>query len=212
MDAICAELRDFIGSVQSVYTDVTDKWLRECVDRFNLKKILVSEIHEDTPVYSHILRYHEYLSSFSTHFTLRLNAEPKILSSTAARVKARNSLDYKIQSYRTERHEFGKVPILKCLNDLFGARIILAGTMTFEQIQEFVSETFPNEGYRCIDSSKKEYRAVHLYFRAGNYAFPWELQIWNSCDARSNLLSHKKYKQGYAVWEKEGRGGGAHSG
>lgn len=74
-----------------------------------------------------------------------------------------------------------------------------------------MSETFPKERYRCIDSSKGEYRATHLYFRDGNYTFPWELQIWGSCDEKSNLISHKKYKQEYITWEKEDEEGGTHS-
>lgn len=39
------------------------------------------------------------------------------------RTKAKNSIEYKIKNY-IENHENGKVPINKCLNDLFGIRII----------------------------------------------------------------------------------------
>jgi hypothetical protein len=51
-----------------------------------------------------------------------------------------------------------------------------------------------------------------LYFRGYNQAFPWELQIWNSCDADKNLVSHQKYKQGYTAWEDESKEGGVDNG
>lgn len=210
MDTIHAELKDFIKFIQEIYSDVTDTWLAESPDKFNLKKTLVSDIQEDTPIYKHILHYHEYLSGFSAYFASRMSFRIGICQ-TAVRVKARNSIYYKIRGYKTERHGYGKVPINKCLNDLFGARIILPGTFLSEQIQAFVSETFQEEGYRCYDSSKMEYRATHLYFRDGNFTFPWELQIWNACDAAANLASHKKYKQEYITWEKEDEKGGTHS-
>ena len=40
-----------------------------------------------------------------------------------SRVKALNSIQYKIENYRLN-HENGKIPIKKCLNDLLGFRII----------------------------------------------------------------------------------------
>lgn len=213
MDAAYAELRDFIKFIQEVYSDVTDRWLAESPGRFNLKKMLVSDIQEDAPIYKHIIRYHEYLRGLSAYFTLRMDSRIVLggLCKTAVRVKVRNSIDYKLKGYKTERHEHGMVPVNKCLNDLFGARIILPGPLTFEEVQAFISETFPEERYRCIDSSKREYRATHLYFRNGNYVFPWELQIWNTCDTGPNLASHKKYKQGYTSWEREDEEGGTHS-
>lgn len=59
-----------------------------------------------------------------------------------------------------------------------------------------------------LDSSKQDYRAIHLYFKKDNYSFPWELQIWNECDSERNLISHKKYKQEYTAWEKKNKKGG----
>lgn len=41
------------------------------------------------------------------------------------RVKTHNSIEYKIENYRSN-HEDGKIPINKCLNDLYGIRIILS--------------------------------------------------------------------------------------
>ena len=93
------------------------------------------------------------------------------------------------------------------MNDLFGVRIILEFPLTFGQIYAFVEETYQGR-YRCIDSSKNDYKAVHLYFRENNQSFPWELQIRNKDDVESNFASHKKYKQEYTTWEKESKEGG----
>ena len=101
---------------------------------------------------------------------------PSVCSYTVtARVKAQNSIEFKIQNYKTERHELGKVPINKCVNDLFGVRIILEIPLTFDQIHAFIDDSFGGK-YKCIDSSKGDYKAVHLYFQADNQSFPWELQ------------------------------------
>ena len=109
------ELKDLIDYIQSVYTEITDEWLRETPTKTNLKNALVADIDADG--------------------------------------------------------------------------------------------TYPNR-YRCIDSSKFDYKAVHLYFKENNQSFPWELQIWNMCDMDSNFSSHKKYKQEYTAWEKESKEGG----
>ena len=50
--------------------------------------------------------------------------------------------------------------------------------LTFDEVYSFIEDTYPNR-YRCIDSSKFDYKAVHLYFKENNQSFPWELQIWN---------------------------------
>ena len=60
---------------------------------------------------------------------------------------------------------------------------------------------------KCIDSSKKAYKATHIYFKQDNWNFQWELQIWNKENEINNINSHEKYKQGYVKWEKENNGG-----
>ena len=39
------------------------------------------------------------------------------------RAKTKNSIEYKIKNY-IQNHENGEIPINKCLNDLFGIKII----------------------------------------------------------------------------------------
>ncbi len=120
------------------------------------------------------------------------------------RTKAKNSIEYKIKNY-IENHEDGKVPINKCFNDLFGIRIICENTLTHNEILNLVNNKYT--GLKCINSSKLNYKATHIYFKKNNFSFQWELQIWNKVDEISNINSHEKYKQDYVRWEIENKGG-----
>ena len=205
MKSVFDELKNLIDYIQMVYAEVTSEWWHAESVKINLKKSQVSDIDADGTIYKSIMEYVQLLNERSADITLRLSSVCSC--QVTARVKAQNSIEYKIQNYKTDRHEFGKVPINKCVNDLFGVRIILESLLTFEEIRAFIEKTYPDK-YRCIDSSKLDYKAVHLYFRENNQSFPWELQIWNRCDVESNFASHKKYKQEYTTWEKESREGG----
>lgn len=199
------ELKALIDYIQSAYSTITDEWLQNPKEKLNLKKTKVSDIDENGAIYQMIAKYVQLLNEKSADITLGLSSVCS--SQVTARVKTQNSIEYKIQNYKTERHEFGKVPINKCFNDLFGVRIILYTPVSFEEVHAFIEKAYSGK-YRCIDSSKLDYKATHLYFRGENQAFPWELQIWNKCDKESNFASHKKYKQGYTTWEKESKEGG----
>ena len=179
--------------------------LLETPTKTNLKNALVADIDADGIIYKSIMEYVQLLNEKSADITLPLASVCSC--KVTARVKAQNSIEFKIQNYKTERHEFGKIPINKCINDLFGIRIFLREPLTFDEVYSFIEDTYPNR-YRCIDSSKFDYKAVHLYFKENNQSFPWELQIWNMCDMDSNFSSHKKYKQEYTAWEKESKEGG----
>lgn len=205
MKSAFQELKCLIDYIQTEYIKVTDEWLHETNQKINLKTAYVSDIDVDGVIYQKIIEYIQLLNERSAEITLRLSSV--CTYKVTARVKSQNSIEYKIQNYKTDRHEFGKVAINKCFNDLFGARIILEIPLTAEKILMFIKKTY-GETYKCRDSSKFDYKAVHLYFKKDNQSFPWELQIWNRDDVKSNLASHKKYKQGYTTWEKESKEGG----
>ena len=196
------ELKFLINYIQSTYLDITFEWMRNRGERFNLKKSLVSSIDVNGAIYKNIMEYVQLLNNHSIVLKFSSICSCKVM----ARVKTHNSIEYKIQSYKTSQHEFGQVPINKCMNDLFGVRIILDFPVTLPEIQQFIDTQYAGK-YRCIDSSKGEYKAVHLYFREDNWTFPWELQIWRKDDVETNFASHKKYKQEYTTWEKARKGG-----
>lgn len=203
------ELRNLIDYIQNEYNAITDYWLRITHSDINLKRSRVCDIEIDGDIYSGILEYVRLLNERSAAITLKL---PSVCArQVSARVKAQNSIEYKIGNYKTSKHGFGEVAINKCINDLFGARIILESPKTFEEIYAFVQDSFETK-YKCIDSSKGNYKAVHLYFNRDNTTFPWELQIWNSCDVEANFTSHKQYKQEYTTWESKIKEGGIFNG
>lgn len=205
MKDVYDELRAVIDFLQCKYSEVTNEWLQSSVRQMNMKKVLVAEIDVGGPVYQSIMEYVQLLNERSVDIELQLSSVCNC--AVTSRVKAKNSIEYKIYNYKTARHVYGKIPMNKCINDLFGARIILDTYLTFEELRAFVFREYSNS-YKCIDSSKLDYKATHLYFSAGNKSFPWELQVWNQCDVRGNLASHKRYKQDYTTWEKESREGG----
>ena len=140
MRTVFDELKDLIDYIQVVYSEVTDEWFRETAARINLKKSQVADIDADGAIYRHIMGYVQLLNDKSADITLRLSGVCACV--VTARVKAQNSIEYKIQTYKTDRHEFGRVPINKCVNDLFGLRIFLSAPLTFEDINRFIEDTY----------------------------------------------------------------------
>ena len=209
MESYFEELRNLIDYVQVAYSAITQKWLEQTQPKINLKRTLISDIDANGDIYGTIKEYVQLLNVQSANVTLKLSSVCTAV--VTARVKAQNSIEYKIQRYKGEEHEFGKVAINKCLNDLFGVRIILPQSCTFEQIAEFIKDEYQGK-YKCIDSSNHDYKATHIYFKEGNKVFPWELQIWNAEDVERNFISHREYKQEYVTWEKESKEGGLSDG
>ena len=56
------------------------------------------------------------------------------------RVKAQNSIQYKIDKYTLKNN--GEIPINKCLNDIYGTRIILNKEIEYDLIKKFVEKNF----------------------------------------------------------------------
>lgn len=122
-------------------------------------------------------------------------------SNVNTRVKAYNSIQYKIQNYEMN-HEKGRIPLKKYLNDIFGLRIIVDFAINFDEIKKYIDEYF--KVLKCIESKRGDYYAVHIYFgNDDNYKFQWELQIWDSNHEKSNLISHALHKQDDTKWENE---------
>ena len=109
------------------------------------------------------------------------------------RVKTRESIDDKIVRFSNREDQY---PVNNWLNDIFGARIILNA----DEIQSVMD---------CLDDwqdalslknwylrDKEGYRGLHVYFKnRSNFYFPWELQIWDSADLKSNIENHEKFKR-----------------
>ncbi len=126
-----------------------------------------------------------------------------MVNTVNTRVKALNSIQDKIEKYENKK-ESGKIPIKKCLNDIFGLRIILNNSISYDEIIKYIEENYPY--LKCIKAFRGSYKAIHVYFgNDDNMKFQWELQIWNKEDEHTNLISHAKHKQEYTKWEIENK-------
>lgn len=199
------DLEKLIKFIQTEYIEFNKKWQNsDYYTKINLKNNLISDLTENEEILNAVFNYREFINENNIKLLMDFKQFNTENAKVNIRTKAKNSIEYKIKNY-IENHENGKVPINKCLNDLFGIRIICTKKIENEQIKQLVKLKFKH--LKCIDSSKQDYKATHIYFRQDNFNFQWELQIWNKEDEMNNINSHEKYKQDYIKWEKENKGG-----
>ncbi len=191
--------------IQTKYLESNEKWIKsETYSKINLKNNTIFNLVNDEKIQNTVFNYREFINEDSIQLIIDLNQFNSKIAKVNSRAKLKNSITYKIQNY-FKNHEQGNIPINKCLNDLFGIRMICFTPVTHNQIYELVKSKYKN--LKCIDSSKQDYKATHIYFKKDNYSFQWELQIWNYQDESNNINSHEIYKQDYIKWEKENKGG-----
>ena len=187
------ELEKLIKFIQTEYIQFSKKWQNsDYYTKINLKNNLISDLAENEEILNAVFNYREFINENNIQLLMDFKQFNTENAKVNIRTKAKNSIEYKIKNY-IENHENGKVPINKCLNDLFGIRIICTEKIEKDQIAELIKFKFKNLKY--IDSSKKDYKATHIYFRQGNFNFQWELQIWNKEDEINNINSHEKYNK-----------------
>ena len=196
------DLESLICNIHVNFLDFCKRWEKDSsYNRVNLKKKLVKDIGTEKDILETIYGYQSFLSQETVKLELFLKQQTNCNSRVLTRVKTLNSIEDKIERYTNHKPEKGEIPICKCLNDLFGTRIIQDESVDIEQIKEFLKTNY--EKLKCIDSSKDEYKAKHIYFVNTNYDFQWELQIWKKEDEENNMRSHAQRKQGYTGWETE---------
>ena len=196
------ELNKLIIFIDQEYSRLSNEWKeKEIYIQINQKNKLVKDINKDEKILNSIFNYRLFINK--KHLDLKVNLNQLgLLSEVNSRVKAQNSIEYKIYNYMSDKHEFGKIPLNKCFNDIYGIRIIFINNVKYEDIKEFIEDKYKGK-LKCYDASKGNYKATHIYFKKDNYSFQWELQIWNKENEKSNIISHEKYKQEYTKWEKK---------
>ena len=191
--------------IQTEYIQLTNKWERsEYYTKINLKSNQVCDLLENKLILDAIVNYREFINQNNIQLLMDFKKFNSKNATVNIRTKAKNSIEFKIENY-IKNHEDGKVPISKCFNDLFGIRIICGEDISFSEASKLINAKYKN--LKCIDSTKNDYKATHIYFKKDNYTFQWELQIWNKEDETNNIISHEKYKQDYVKWENENKGG-----
>ena len=200
------ELKKLIEFIQFEYKEFNNKWKNSGnYVKINLKNNEVRDLLENKEMLETIFNYREFINENNIQLVMDFKQFNTEKSKVNIRAKTRNSIEFKIKNY-TLTHENGKIPINKCLNDLFGIRIVCTEEINFDVVNSLVEKEFKN--LKCIDSTKEQgYKATHIYFKEDNFNFQWELQVWNKSDEINNINSHEKYKQDYVKWEKENKGG-----
>jgi len=197
------ELEKLIDFIKTEHLQLTNKWEKsEYYSKINLKDNQVRDLQENKLMLDTIVNYREFVNQNNIQLLMDFKKFNTENATVNIRTKAKNSIEFKIENYM-KNHENGKVPINKCFNDLLGIRIICNKQLTYDEILKLIDTKYSD--LKCIDSSKKEYKATHIYFKKNNYTFQWELQVWNKLDETSNINSHEKYKQDYVKWENENK-------
>lgn len=197
------ELDKLINFIRTEYIQLTDKWEQsDCYTKVNLKNNNVCDLLENKLILDTIVKYREFINENNIKLMMDFKKFNSEIATVNIRTKAKNSIEFKMENY-INNHENGKVPINKCFNDLFGIRIICNQKLSFNKILQLVNDKYND--LKCIDSSKNEYKATHIYFKKDNFSFQWELQVWNKIDEINNINSHEKYKQDYVKWENENK-------
>ena len=177
--------------------------------KVNLRQEKIKRVSLDNDVdfyfdfYNAISEYRERLKqSIAANNMLFVHGEKNDGLFVESRIKNINSISSKIYQYISLKKEKGDVSINKCLNDLFGMRIVVP-IKKFPTLLETVKRLVDNHGWKCriVDASKQEYKAVHMYLMKDNYSLRWEVQFWLLKDDSDNRASHLKYKQAYTSWE-----------
>ena len=90
---------------------------------------------ENEEMLNTIFNYREFINENNIQLLMDFKQFNSEKSKVNIRAKTKNSIEDKIKNY-IQNHEDGKIPINKCLNDLFGIRIICTEEITNNQITE----------------------------------------------------------------------------
>lgn len=194
-----------LSTIAEHHSMLSLRWIEFCschnINLFNQRQRKVYQILEDSTLSEAIIEYQNFLVSeiASTNIAEQL----EMLGASSSRIKGRNSIENKIDRYIFVQDEHGHSPINKCLNDIWGIRVITNEEYNLKEIQNVIESKTFSEKLRAISSIKEAgaYKAIHVYFSHGNNTFDCELQIWYKKFVESNELSHRRHKQQYTLWE-----------
>lgn len=198
-------LENLVDEINNTHRNFSLTWLSEQETKYNLKKKRIDHVVESDGVI--LLSFLKIINSYHSSL-LSLHAELEFEYSYSefeirTRVKQKDSIINKLIQYRIDNDE-GKISINKCLNDIFGLRIIFDDLNhecpEFNKNIKILEDKF---SVKAVKNNKEGYVGTHLYFKnENNCKFPWELQIWSKDDEQKNNESHKKHKskRKYTTW------------
>ena len=177
--------------------------------KFNLKNVTINNVLFEQKFNSSFLEYLDiYHRELNNYIWIKSDFSEKFLFWDARiRVKQKDSI-YNELIFYGEKVERGRIPIQKCLNDLLGFRLIIDDFDCTDKSYKNLLASLKTDLnlMKCYDRNVDGYKGSHIYFKnKNNFYYPWELQLWNSSDAKLNEKSHKghKSKRDYLNWPKK---------
>lgn len=183
-----------IGLAVGLHQAVEEQWFNylkdESIEKINLNRKEVRDY--DDVLKEYVYRYRNFISIRMPHFNEIFIDK----GFQRIRVKDTFSIKDKIEKYNGSNLH-GKVILNKCLNDIFGARILVPFEFDVVQLGEFIEDKC--EGRVCYVDARKDvgYKGLHIYLKNALGHFRWEIQIWHTNDYDNNIRLHERYKRGY---------------
>jgi hypothetical protein len=182
-----------ISQVQQLVREINRLHLEFSKDYFEagrIEKVNLSRTISHVPA-PHIYTYRLTLHESINDYLMTANIDIKYFY----RVKTRESIDDKIGRFSVREDQY---PVNNWLNDIFGARIILA-TDEIDAVMNLLDDWQEGLGLKnWYLRDKESYRGLHIYFKnKSNFYFPWELQIWDGKDLQNNIRNHEKFKRNF---------------
>ncbi|WP_208558926.1 hypothetical protein [Marinilactibacillus kalidii] len=203
-------LQELVKAINDHHLEISSSWVDSTeLKVLNLKKNRIDHIVDeelrliDVEFLKMIDDYHHFLNIQTIDIEYEFDFKD---FDVRTRIKQKDSIVNKLIHYgkKTSKEGVGVIPINKCMNDIFGIRII------FENIDhndasftDNIKKLCEKYNLRKVIKTEDEYLATHLYFKnEKNIFFPWELQIWSKEDSIRNEASHKKHKikRQYTKW------------
>lgn len=186
----CIEVLEIVYEINNLHKDFS-LGIEDFLSK-NLRKNVSSVVDNNGINNDFLLQINKYKSALNANFISFSDIQSDF--PVRYRIKQSESINEKLLYYMSEKHQFGKIPLNKCLNDFLGFRILVS------DLDDVYNSLDTNYNLKTIVKMylRKDgnYKGLHLYFKNGNNRFfPWELQIWDINQASRNELSHKEHKQ-----------------
>lgn len=183
MDNI-SQTQQLVSEINRLHADFS----RDYFETGKIAKLNLSRTIRQVPV-AHIYQYRLTLHESINDYLMAADIDIRYFY----RVKTRESIDDKIERFSNREDQY---PVNNWLNDIFGARIVLTANdvNTVMELLDDWQDALGLKNWYLRD--KQGYRGLHVYFKnKNNFYFPWELQIWDEDDVRSNIENHEKFKR-----------------
>lgn len=195
-----------LKSIIEKYLEYCSEWDKLCSCKINLKKTMICDIYNSEKCDIDI-SFKKYIANFDEvaqelYFDLWDTIPGYVGFSDEFKIDIRTkTIESVVQKIiKKMNSENGKFPIKKCINDLFGVRIIDSNYKNNIKFIDIIIGNLKSENYiiKSIDRNLLTgYKGYHIYIIRDNNTFPIEIQIWDKANEVKNRELHLKHKEDY---------------